>query len=52
MAKQKTSDYCRSEAARLRELAEAGGYAPMRAELLKIAEEYEALAVHFESAKD
>ncbi len=49
---QKTSEFCRREAARLRRMAASAECAPMRAELLQIAEEYESLAVHFELVRD
>ena len=44
--------FCRSEAARLREMANSGGFREARDELLDIAAQYEALARHYETATD
>ena len=40
--------FCRSEAARLRQMAQTSGFADARDELLDIAAQYEALARHYE----
>ncbi len=44
--------FCRSEAARLRKLAESTEFAQARAELLDIAKQYELLACQYESPGD
>jgi hypothetical protein len=41
--------FCRSEAARLRQMAQTGGFADAREELLDIAAQYDALARQYET---